>query len=138
MESNYSSQKHVYPGLPERIKALVIDVGVLLIVFLLAFNIIDFIGGAPGYIRGAILLFMFFLYDPLMVGFFGFTIGHYFMKLRVRDNGNPSKKLLLPLAFLRSFIKGSIGWMSFLTIGFNDRRRAFHDMASGAVVIEIE
>jgi len=132
------SAEPTYAGLFQRVKALAIDWGVLLLVFVLAFNIIDFIGDAPGYVRGGIFIFMFFLYDPLMTSFFGFTIGHYMMKLRVRDNGDHSKKILLPLAFVRSSVKGIFGWISFFSIGFNDRRRALHDLASSAVVIEVD
>lgn len=131
------SEDSRYPGVFQRVKALAIDTGILLLVFVLAFNIIDFIGDAPGYVRGGILIFMFFLYEPLMVSFFGFTIGHYMMKLRVKDNKDTSKNILLPLAFIRSAVKGMLGWMSFFSIGLNKRRRALHDFASYAVVIEV-
>jgi uncharacterized RDD family membrane protein YckC len=127
-----------YPGILQRVKALAIDSGILLLVFVMAFNIIDFMGDAPGYVRGGILIFMFFLYEPLMIASFGFTIGHFLMNLRVRNCNDHSKKILLPLAFLRSFVKGIFGWLSFLTIGFNVKRRALHDLASFAVVIEVK
>lgn len=84
------------------------------------------------------LFVMFFLYEPILIGLAGGTIGHYLMKLRVKQAGDHSKNILLPLCFFRSLVKATLNWISFLTMGFNTQRRAIHDFASGAVVIEME
>lgn len=64
-----------YPGVLQRVKALGIDYAILLLEFVLSFQLIDFLGDTPGYVRGGILIFILFLYDPIMVSFFGCTIG---------------------------------------------------------------
>jgi hypothetical protein len=33
-------------------------------------------------------------------------------------------------------VKGFLGWLSFITINFNDEHRAIHDFASDSVMIE--
>jgi uncharacterized RDD family membrane protein YckC len=138
IDSDEMIKADIHPGLFKRIQASAIDGGILLLVFILSFNIIDFIGDAPGYVRGGILLFMFFLYEPLLVSFWGGTIGHHMMKLRVRDEKMASKNIALPLSFIRTFVKGLFGFVSFFTMGFNSRKRTLHDMASLSVMIEIK
>ena len=125
-----------YPGIVTRIQALFVDLIVMLLIFTLAAYIIDFAGGAPGWLRGSVLFTMVFLYDPLTLSLYGGTLGHYLMGIRVKREDDLSKNIMLPLAFLRLFFKSLLGWISFLTVTGNKRRRAIHDLISGSVVIK--
>ncbi len=77
------------------------------------------------------------LYEPLLVAY-GATIGQVFMNVRVRKNENEEKKISLPLSYVRYLVKLLIGWVSFLAMMFSSRQRAFHDFASGSIVVQSE
>lgn len=133
LENSYDEM--VFPTLVTRIKALFIDVLILLLVFTSASFIIDFIGSVPDFIRGSILIFMVYLYDPVFTSFTGSTIGHKVMKLRVAKYANPEKRISFLTAMLRFIVKASLGWISFITVTGNKRKRALHDLISGSIVI---
>lgn len=133
LENNYDET--VFPPLVTRIKALFIDLLILLLVFSSASLLIDFVGSFPNFIRGSILVFMVYLYDPVLTSFTGSTIGHKVMKLRVAKYANPEKRISLPIAMLRFIIKASLGWVSFLTVMGNNRKRALHDLMSGSIIL---
>jgi uncharacterized RDD family membrane protein YckC len=124
-----------FPNLLTRVKALMIDVIVILIIFSISSIVIDKIGEIPDWIRGLILIFCLYLYEPLFISLFGGTIGHNVLKVNVRKIGSPDKKLNILQASLRFITKYLLGWLSFLTITGNKRKRAIHDMASGSIVL---
>lgn len=121
-----------------RIKALFIDVVVMLLIFTATTLFIDTFGDIPSFVKGFILVFMFYLYDPILTSLTGSTFGHKAMKLKVRRYGDPEKKISLGQAFLRFFIKGLLGWVSFLTVIGNKRKRAIHDLASGSIMLTVK
>lgn len=125
----------VFPSLLARIKAVVFDFCIILIVFTITSIAIDAIGAVPDFLRGFILIFMVYLYDPVLTSFTGSTIGHKLMKLQVRRHNNPTQKISLGQAFIRFFVKATLGWLSFLTVTSNPRKRAIHDLWSGAVIL---
>lgn len=125
-----------YPGIVTRIQALFVDLIIMLLIFTLVAYVIDFAGGAPGWLRGTILFAMVILYDPLTLSLYGGTLGHYLMGIRVKRSSDVSKNILLPFAFFRFFFKTMLGWLSFLTVTANSRKRAIHDMISGSVVVK--
>lgn len=86
-------ENYTFPPLVKRVKALFIDSLVMLVIFFIAYSIIQAIGDAPGWLRGFIIIFMFFLYDPLFVAFLGGTLGHHAMKIRIRRINDPEKKI---------------------------------------------
>ncbi len=124
-----------FPSLVTRIKALFIDVIIMLIIFTATALLIDSFGDIPSFAKGFILIFMFYLYDPIFTSLTGSTLGHKVMKLKVRRYGEPEKKISLGQAFLRFFVKGFLGWISFLTVTGNKRKRAIHDLASGSIML---
>lgn len=124
-----------FPSLVSRVKALFIDLIIILIVFTATTLLIDSIGDIPNFAKGFILIFMFYLYDPILISFTGGTLGHKVMKLKVRRYGEPDKKISLGNAFLRFFTKGILGWVSFLTVTANKRKRAIHDWVSRSIVM---
>lgn len=124
-----------FPTLLRRVQALFIDVIIILIIFLTSSFLIDFAGGAPNWLRGVILISMIYLYDPILISSIGGTIGHHIMKLRVRNIYDPNKNIFILNSIVRFSLKGLFGWLSFLTVTFNKRRRAIHDIASGSILI---
>jgi uncharacterized RDD family membrane protein YckC len=124
-----------FPSLLKRSQALLIDALIIILVFFIASYLIEIIGGAPGWLRGAVLVFMLFLYEPVMVSALGGSIGHRAMRLRVKRIKNPEKNIIIFLAVIRFIIKALLGWLSFVTVTKNKRMRAIHDIASGSIVI---
>ncbi len=124
-----------YPSLLQRIQALFIDVVIIMAVFYCTSLLIDYFGGGPNWLRATIFIFMIYLYEPVLISFWGGTIGHKTLQLRVRSVKDPDKNLMFILALFRSFLKWFFGWLSFITITFNKRRRAIHDLGSGSIII---
>ena len=125
----------LFPSLVVRIKAVFIDVLIMLMIFTATALFIGSFGDIPDFAKGFILIFMFYLYDPVLTSFYGGTLGHKMMKLKVRKYANPEVNISLGQAFLRFFIKGFLGWLSFLTVTGNRRKRAIHDLASGSIIL---
>lgn len=84
-------------------------------------------------IRVAILLFMFFVYEPVFTAFLC-TLGQCVTGIRVRKM-NHVDHINLIQAYLRIFVKLILGIISFFTIPFSKNKRAIHDMAVGSLVI---
>jgi len=124
-----------FPNLVVRIKALFIDVLIMLMVFTVTTLLIDAFGEIPNFVRGFILIFMLYLYDPVLTSLTGSSLGHKVMKLKVRRYDNPENKISLGRAFLRFLVKGLLGWLSFLTVTGNKRKRAIHDLVSGSIIL---
>jgi uncharacterized RDD family membrane protein YckC len=77
------------------------------------------------------------LYEPLLT-VYSATLGQYMMGIRVRNSGNPEKKINIIQAYTRLVVKWLLGWMSFITINFNPAHRAIHDFAGTSVVIVVK
>lgn len=124
-----------YPGITERVKAAMID-GFLLVFFMFlitfTFSLFDEVSDRARMIAFTVILGV---YDPLFTSFFGGTIGHMILKIRVVRSVNVTKNILLPLAFIRYFFKILLGWLSLLTVTGNQRKRAIHDMMGRSVVV---
>lgn len=122
-----------YPSLLTRVKALVIDT---IIIVLMMFAISDFfsrLDQIPTYVRVFAFLFVFFLYDPWLTSARGGTIGHKFMKLKVIKNES-GELLSFKTAFVRSSIKALLGWLSLFTVGKSKQKQAIHDIVVNSVV----
>ncbi len=128
----------IFPSLVSRIKALFIDIVIMLIIFTGTTLFIDTFGDIPTFVKGSIAMFMFYLYDPILTSFTGSTLGHKIMKLKVRKYKDPEKRISLGQAFLRFITKGLLGWVSFLTVTGNQRKRAIHDIASGSIMMTVK
>ncbi|GCC51819.1 RDD family protein [Chryseotalea sanaruensis] len=124
-----------FPSLLSRVKALILDSLVILFVFSIVSVLINLLGDIPSFLKGFILIFMFYLYDPLLTSFFGATLGHRIMSLTVRKYNNHDLKISLGKALLRFFLKLFLGWISFLTVTSSKQKRAIHDIVSGSIVI---
>ena len=127
--------KKNYPGVTDRVKAVVVD-SIILIIFMF---VITYIFGAiehvPENARIIAFLFIFLFYDPLFTSIFGGTIGHMMFGLRVKREKDQSKNIIFPFALARFMVKASLGWISLLTVSGNENRKALHDYLVGSVVV---
>lgn len=88
-------------------------------------------------IRITILIVMSLLYEPLLTAYSS-TVGQKIMGICVRDVRDPTKRINLLQSYSRCFVKGFLGWVSFVTIHFNPEHRAIHDLAASSVMIKIK
>lgn len=129
------SEKKIYPGILLRVKSMFIDYFIfVLLIFIVSFFFknLDHISDS---LRIGAFIFVFFLFEPLMVSFFGGSIGHQMNGIRVKKIGNHQKNIPLLLALFRFFLKVFLGWLSLVTINKNTHSQAIHDKAVNSVVI---
>jgi uncharacterized RDD family membrane protein YckC len=123
-----------YPYLSDRVQALFIDTllivgAIFLISALLPENTAD-------WVRIVCFIALWGMYEPVCNSLLGFTVGTYIKGLRVRMAHDPEKKINIFRSYIRSVIKYLLGWLSFITIHFNEERRAIHDLAAGSMMIK--
>lgn len=125
-----------YPQLIDRIQATFIDT-ILIVILMYAFSgILDKFDSVPDWVRVIMFIGLFIAYEPLCMTL-GATLGNYLKGIRVRNNLDPTKRINLLQAIIRYPVKVLLGWISFLTINTNQKRRAIHDLASGSVMIKL-
>lgn len=124
-----------YPGVSERIKAMVMDSMVIVFMIIGVTYLFAQFDEVPATVRTAALVFIFGLYDPFMTSAFGATLGHRSMGIRVSQGSDHGKRITFPLAVVRYVIKALLGWLSLLTVGSNKNKLAIHDIAVGSVVL---
>jgi len=125
-----------YGTLINRLKAILIDVLVLVGLCMIATAIFSRIGYVSDTIRMVVFIFIFLLYDPLLTSIFGATIGHLIIGLRIRRAKDITRKLIFPMALIRFIIKGTLGFISLMTISTTKKNRAIHDIVAGSVVLQ--
>ena len=124
-----------YPGVFDRVKAMMTD-GIVIVVFMfVASYIFSLFESVPDSARIIAFVFIFLLYDPLFTSIFGGTIGHMMLGLRVNRESDEQKNIILPLAIPRYIVKVLLGWISLLTVSGNEKRKAIHDYIAGSVVV---
>jgi uncharacterized RDD family membrane protein YckC len=124
-----------YPGVFDRVKAVVIDGVILILLSMLITDIFSSFSSVPSIARAVAFVVIFILYDPLLVCITGGTIGHKFIGLRVKQEANPLKNIPFSLALVRFLLKWTLGWISLLTVMGSKKRKAIHDIAVKSVVI---
>jgi uncharacterized RDD family membrane protein YckC len=125
-----------YPKLKDRIQSTFID-SILLVILMFVFAaIIDKFENVPDWVRMDLFIGLFIVYEPFCTTV-GCTLGNYIKGIRVRQVDDTSKKINILQALIRYPIKLLLGWFSFLTIGSNPQRRAFHDLVAGSVMIKL-
>lgn len=127
--------KEKYPFMLERIQSILID-SVLIIACMIIFS--DMLSGfknVPDWLR-AVLLISIFLYEPIATTIGG-TIGNNIKGIRVRKDSDDTKQINIFQALIRYFFKLLFGWLSFITIFSNSKKRAIHDILSGTVMIKV-
>lgn len=122
-----------YPTILERIKSTTIDTIIIIAFMYFASEILNSFENVPDYVR-VILFAGILLYEPILT-VLGATIGNEKMNIRVRSNSNQAKKINFFQAIIRFILKFSLGWLSFITFFFSDKRRTIHDYVSGSIMI---
>jgi len=128
------SKVYILPSLRIRYLSMIIDVLIIVLIALGATQLFEIIGKIPNWIRAATFIFVFLLYEPLLISI-GCTVGQLLLNIRVRRFKDPTTRLLFPKALIRFLVKAFLGWLSFITIIFNVNRQAIHDLASGSIMI---
>ena len=125
-----------YPQLTDRIQSSFIDMFLILILMFVFANILSNYENVPDWVRIGMFAGLFLIYEPLCMTF-GFTLGNFIKGIRVRKFSDTSKRINLFQAVIRYPVKVFLGWVSFLTINSNAKRRAIHDLISGSVMIKL-
>lgn len=125
-----------YPLLTERIQSTLIDTVLIIVLMFVFANLLDNMNNPPDWIRIVMFVSIWLIYEPLCTSL-GFTLGNYIKGIRVRNESKPEKNINIFQALLRYIIKVLLGWLSFLTIGSDSKRRAIHDLAAGSVMIKL-
>jgi uncharacterized RDD family membrane protein YckC len=128
-----------YPSLSKRVQSIFIDLLFMILLMFLAGLILEKINGnseeGDEWLRAILFVSIWGVYEPVAMTL-GCTVGNLLTKIRVRQFGNIAKKINIFQAYLRFIIKFFLGWLSFITISFNEEKRAIHDLASGTIVLE--
>lgn len=124
-----------YPGLLDRVKAIVTDAVVIILFMLAATYVFSLFENVPDNAKIIAFVFIFILYDPIFTSSFGGTLGHMMVGIRVKRENNEKKNILFPLAIVRFIVKAFLGWISLLTVTGNVKSRAIHDYLVGSVVV---
>jgi uncharacterized RDD family membrane protein YckC len=125
-----------YPQLADRIQSTLIDTILIIILMFVFASILDKYENVPDWVRIVMFAGLFIAYEPLCMTL-GSTLGNYLKGIRVRRNSDSTKRINILQAIIRYPVKVLLGWISFLTIGSNSKRRAIHDLISGSVMIKL-
>lgn len=125
-----------YPQLTDRVQATFIDTILIVIMMFVFAGILDKFENVPDWVRISLFVSLFMIYEPLCMTL-GFTLGNYIKGIRVKKYADSTKRINILQAFIRYPIKVLLGWISFLTINRNAKRRAIHDLVSGSVMIKL-
>ena len=128
--------KEKYPELRDRIQSTFIDFILLIILMWIFAAILEKFQDTPDWVRILLFAGLFLIYEPLSTTL-GCTLGNYLKGIRVRKDTDSTKRINFLQAIIRYPIKMVLGWISFLTINNNPKRRAIHDLLSGSVMIKL-
>lgn len=81
-------------------------------------------------------IFIALSYEPLMLSWGGRTIGQRIMGIKVKQLSIDERIPLLN-AYAHFALRMMLGWFTFISIHTNNERRALHDIATNAVVVEL-
>lgn len=127
-------EKH--PELKDRFQSTFIDTVLIVLLMLVFANLLDKFNNVPDWVRVSLFIGLFVVYEPLCMTI-GCSLGNYLTGIRARKNSDTSKRLNIFQALIRYIFKILLGWISFLTINSNPKRRAIHDLISGSVMIKL-
>ena len=125
--------EYEYPTLVRRYLASLIDSVFIMVMIFAVSYLFQSEQKTIEKIRVAVILFMFFVYEPFCTSFFC-TLGQIIMGIRIRRHIS-LERISLPLAYLRIIVKIILGLISFFTVPFAKERRAIHDFASDSIVV---
>jgi uncharacterized RDD family membrane protein YckC len=122
-----------YPSILRRYFSTLID-GLFIIGMLVLWSyILDTANSTTTNIRIGIILFMFFVYEPIFTANYC-TLGQKITGIRIRKFSSGTRISIIQ-AYFRIIVKIFLGIFSFFTIPFTRNKRAIHDFAVGSLVI---
>lgn len=124
-----------YPSLLDRSKAATVDAIILIAAMYGLSELFQLFDHVPNAVRAFSWVFLFIIYEPLLVSLYGGTIGHNYFGLTVRRDSQSQRKLSYGVAVLRFAVKVLLGWLSFLVAIGNEKRKTIHDFMSNSVVL---
>jgi uncharacterized RDD family membrane protein YckC len=124
-----------YARFSRRLRAFLIDAALFALVFYIGAVVIDSMAFSDANRRLFLLSIavLILAYDPVLVAFFGATIGHRLVNLRVVNDGHGGNISLLR-AIARALIKDVLGWLSFAAMTITRRHQAVHDVLTHSTV----
>lgn len=125
-----------YPTLTERIQSTFIDLLVVITLMVVCSTIFEHFHNVPDWVTILMFIAVWVAYEPLCTSL-GCTVGNFVKRLRVRQEDDTTRRINILQAMLRYAVKLSLGWISFLTINSNPRKRAIHDFAASSVMIKV-
>lgn len=136
-DEDFNKVNIIAPSLPNRIKSMFIDSIVIIVLMFLASKLLELMHVESTAIRVAIFALV-FMYEPIMVSYKR-TIGQKIMKIRVRDyskivNSGDEININFFFSILRYITKLLLGWISLITIHYDNHSRAMHDYISKSVM----
>lgn len=126
-----------YPELGQRYRSMLIDLLVVVVLMFAAGQVFEFWPGAPAEARIIAFALVWAGYEPIAVAM-GCTLGNYVMGIRVRAASDGIARVNILRSYVRYATKGLLGWLSFLTVSANPRRRAIHDVFSGTIMVRTD
>jgi uncharacterized RDD family membrane protein YckC len=124
----------VYATFGRRLKASIID-SVVLLVILLAVPLTSSLFVNDSFRGLAVLMYgPLFILEPLLVSFWGQTIGQYVLGMKVVREHTLSK-CPLHLSFVRFYAKAILGLWSMIYMAFSTKHKAIHDYLAQTVVV---
>lgn len=134
---NQEEIKFNRPYLLTRIKSMLADSVVVIILMIIASIILNALQIESGLVRGITLLLI-LMYEPIMVTI-DRTIGQRMMGLRVRNyeklaDDHAPQNINIFFSILRYLAKVLLGWLSLLTIHSNTYGQAIHDKVGNSVM----
>lgn len=124
----------MYPIVSERIKAATYDSLILLVTLVIVGQIVSN-SEVFSTTSKIIIIGLFFLYDPIATAFFGGTIGHRLVGIRVKRKNDQQKNINFFAALIRFTIKAILGVISLFTVSGRSDRAAIHDVVVQSVVV---
>ncbi|MCB9183571.1 MAG: RDD family protein [Flavobacteriales bacterium] len=125
-----------YPELGKRYQSIVVDTFVLIALMFAAGHLFESWQTAPESARVVAFLFIWAGYEPIMTALGG-TLGQRMLRIRVRRTSDETRPIHLGQSYLRYVVKLLLGWLIFLTMGANTKRRGLHDLAAGSVMVRV-
>lgn len=134
-EPNAESRDFAHPTIVRRYFSTFID-------YMLIFCVMALVGVLPLseqallVTRSVILFIGFVIYEPVMSSR-ACTVGQYFLKVRVRVDGDPEARISIARAYARYATKLFLGGPSLFTVPFSERQKAIHDMVIKSMMIRV-
>jgi uncharacterized RDD family membrane protein YckC len=122
-----------YPLLVARIKSTFIDSMLILFVLVIVMMATEDLEHST-IIKVLLGLILGLLYEPVL-SVYSATVGQRLTGIRIRKTTDLSRRINLLQSIIRFVVKITLGWISFITIHMNPKRRAIHDFVAGSVMV---